>query len=77
MISGRIAEISGNLLIVSSQGQEYSVITSPATHIFTPYGGIVLFSEICANSRVDVWYADPDANFIIAYAASIRVPKSC
>ena len=76
-VSGHIADISGNILIVQSQGEEISVLTAFDTHIFTGYGGIVRLDEVCRHSRIDVWYATPDANFRISTAASIRVPETC
>lgn len=76
-VSGEIVEISGNILIVQSQGEQISVLTAFDTHIFTSYGGIVRFDEVCPHSMIDVWFAAPDANVRIAPAVSIRVPASC
>ena len=76
-LSGTVMKISGNLLIVASGGEEVSVLTSPQTHIFTYYGGLVLFDEICSNSGIEIWYARPDVNLRIAPAVSIRVPVTC
>ncbi len=76
-VSGKVLDISGNIIIVESRGKEVSVLTNFDTHIFTSYGGIVYLHEICRNSRIDVWYASPDENPRIAYAVSIKVPETC
>ncbi len=74
---GTVTKISGNLLIVDSGGDEISVLTNPRTHIFTYYGGLVLFDEICSNTGIEIWFARPDVNRRIAPAVSIRVPATC
>ncbi len=76
-LSGTVTKISGNIVIVASGGDEVSVLTSPQTHIFTYYGGLVLFDEICRDSGIEIWFAEPDVNRRIAPAVSIRVPVTC
>lgn len=77
VITGRVIEVSGNLLIVASGGAEVSVLTNRDTHIFTSYGGLVLFDEICPGSALDIWFRSPDANVKISPAVAIRVPATC
>lgn len=76
-VSGKVIELSGNLIIVDSRGQEISVLTNADTHIFTSYGGIIYLHEICPDSKIEIWFRSPDENPKIAYAVSIRVPESC
>lgn len=76
-VSGGILDISGNLIIVRSQGEEISVLTGFNTHFFTTYGGILRLDELCRGSGIEVWYQTPDANIRIETAVSIEVPKSC
>ena len=77
MVSGKVLEIIGNVLLVESRGKEISVLTDSSTHIFTVYGGLVLLHEICARSNIAIWYQSPEANIRIASAVSIRVPNTC
>ena len=76
-IAGTVAKVSGNILIVASGGKEIPVLTNRDTHIFTAYGGLVLFGEICPGAAIDIWFRSPDANVKIAPAAAIRVPRTC
>lgn len=76
-ITGEVIEVSGNILIVASGGGEVSVLTNRDTHIFTDYGGLVRFEEICPGAAIDVWFRSPDANVRIAPAVAIRVPGTC
>lgn len=77
LVSGRILEISGNIIIVQRGGEEVSVLTGFDTHIFTTYGGVLQLDELCDDSSIKVWYSRPDANARIATAVSIEVPRSC
>ena len=76
-VTGKILEISGNIIIVQSSSKEVSVLTGFETHFFTTYGGVLKLNELCPDSRLDVWYPRPDDNIRIATAVSIKVPKSC
>lgn len=76
-VSGTVIDINGNILQVESAGNELSVLTNRATHIFTSYGGIVYLNEICQPSAIEIWYRDPGSNPKIAYAASIRLFRTC
>ena len=76
-VSGSILDISGNLIIVQSQGEEISVLTGFNTHIFTTYGGLLRLNELFRGSEIEVWYHTPDANIRIETAVSIEVSKSC
>ncbi len=77
VIAGKVAKVSGNILIVASGGKEIPVLTNPDTHIFTTYGGLAMFDEICPGAAIDIWFRSPDANVRIAPAAAIRVPWTC
>ncbi len=74
---GTVIDISGNIVVVDRGGEQLSVLTNRATHIFTGYGGIVYLNEICKASPIEVWYRDPEVNLRIAYARSIRLSRSC
>ena len=76
-VSGRIVEISGNIIIVQKGSEEISVLTDFNTHIFTSYGGWLQLNELCSDSGIEVWYPAADANIRISTAVSIEVPQSC
>ena len=76
-VSGKIIEISGNIIIVQSSSREISVLTDFDTHFFTTYGGVLHLNELCPDSELDVWYPGPDVNIRISTAVSIMVTKSC
>ena len=61
-VSGEVAAVIGNLLVVRQGDEETSILTDRNTHFFTFYGGVIYLHGIAAGNLVSQSRSEPADN---------------